>query len=96
MENNQIAQEIIKKKISDFDTSDSNNFVMPQEITVTITLNEYRELLISHARTDNAIRVWRSKLSEAYQKANSLEKENAMLVKKIMRMEAGDTSEATD
>ena len=37
-------------------SDDPNNYVAPDEITVRITLNEYRELVAVKATTDNLIK----------------------------------------
>lgn len=45
-------------KTSENFNDEKNNYVIPHEITVTITLNEYRELLMSKAKSieDKAMR----------------------------------------
>ena len=57
MENTSNAQELLEIKLDKnyASTADKNNFVAEGEITVTITLNEYRDLLIDNARSNKAI-----------------------------------------
>lgn len=69
----------------DFGTYSNNedNFVARQELTVNITLNEYRKLLKENARADKRIEDEASAKWDAVRKAEDLEKEIEELRKKI-------------
>ncbi|MBR4472474.1 MAG: hypothetical protein IKS55_02445 [Oscillospiraceae bacterium] len=47
-DNNRLASQILEKKTGGYGT-DYKNFIAPQEITVTITLEEYRTLVANNA-----------------------------------------------
>lgn len=56
MDCSKIESTVADKKLDHYASSgDCNNYVIPTEITVTITLNEYRSLLTSHATRQQAI-----------------------------------------
>ena len=55
MENTSAVNVVLEKKIDSWYSGDMNNFVAPQEITVTITLKEYRELVEKNAVCQDAI-----------------------------------------
>ncbi len=46
-----LENEVFELKNGGYKTSDVNNYVAPAELTVTITLNEYRELVSTAANT---------------------------------------------
>lgn len=60
-----------------------DNFVATQELTVNITLNEYRNLLKENARADKRIEDETSAKWDAVRKSEELEKEIEELRKKI-------------
>lgn len=71
---------IIAKKLSDYSSGhDERNFVAPNEITVTITLEEYRDLVITKATTDAKVKAAEEDKFERGQRCGRLEKENAEL-----------------
>ena len=72
MDNNKILEE----KLSSYPSSQINNFVVSQELTVTITLREYRELVENKASADKRIH-------EEYTKRIETERENKELRKRI-------------
>ena len=47
-DNNRMMNDILQKKLGNYNIKD-DNFVAPGEITVTITLNEYRTLVSQNA-----------------------------------------------
>lgn len=47
--NEEIIKELMNSKINCYDSEEKYNFAIPTEITVTITLNEYRRLVKSNA-----------------------------------------------
>ena len=47
-DNNRLASQLLEKKTGGYGT-DYKNFIAPQEITVTITLEEYRTLVANNA-----------------------------------------------
>lgn len=53
-DNSRLMSNILEKKTGNYDTN-YNNFVAPAEITVTVTLAEYRALVANNATRDKAI-----------------------------------------
>lgn len=51
------SKDLLITKLDDYSTQNKNNFVAEGEITVTITLNEYRQLI----KTEEAIEHYQSK-----------------------------------
>lgn len=78
MEENTNINVILKEKMDSYSFS-KENLVAPSEITVTITLSEYRELVRKSAIMDNAIDKIRLEKFEAEKIAETLKKENAAL-----------------
>lgn len=62
--------QVLDKKLRDYGNHD--NFVAPRELTVTITLNEYRNLLITKGVNDKTIEDLRNKNYELEQKVQTL------------------------
>lgn len=54
MNDEKIFDKLVEKKIDGYSVED-NNFSIPSELTVTITLNEYRELVSAKATRDHEI-----------------------------------------
>ena len=53
-DNNKLMNEILQKKIGNYNLKD-DNFIAPGEITVRITLNEYRTLVANDATRKQAV-----------------------------------------
>lgn len=64
-----------------------NNFVTNQELTVTITLNEYRDLVKQTALADKKIREAESEKYDAQSNVKRLSEENASLKSKIYELQ---------
>lgn len=88
---NKIVDELIEKKISCY-YGEGNNFTIPHELTVTITLQEYRDLVKSNAIKEHEIDKIRSEKDKLIEELKSYETENDMLTRKIMRMESTTTA----
>lgn len=71
-------KEIVKLKTESY-RFEEKNFVIPQELTVTITLSEYRKLVKEVATKDIDISEARSARWEAESKVEELKEENAEL-----------------
>ena len=56
MENIVVNEVLLKEKMDLFGNTKTNNFVVADELTVTITLNEYRELISKVAISDAEIK----------------------------------------
>ena len=54
MEDNKVDY-LLNSKVKDYSTNNLNNYLAKQELTVTITLNEYRELVSSKAEKEAKI-----------------------------------------
>lgn len=84
----EINEELFKAKNGgEYNRNDiSNDFAIPGEITVTITLNEYRALVSANAISEKRISDLNSELYDAQAKANALKQEREKLVKEIAEL----------
>ena len=83
----------------DFGTysNSENNFVANQELTVTVTLNEYRELVKEVALADAKNQKANSEKYDAQRDVERLTKENTELKTKIYELQnATDTMDEVD
>lgn len=78
------------KKLEDY-RFEKNNFLAGQELTVTITLGEYRELVSSKATADQTVQASRERaakleqdLKKAQEQAKRLKTENYDLQNKVL------------
>lgn len=62
--------QVLDKKLRDYGNHD--DFVAPRELTVTITLNEYRSLLITKGASDKTIEELRNKNYKLEQNVQTL------------------------
>lgn len=62
--------QVLDKKLHDY--GNHNDFVAPRELTVTITLSEYRSLVIAKGANDKTIEDLRNKNYELEQKVQTL------------------------
>ncbi len=84
----EINEELFKaKKGGEYSHNDiRNDFAIPGEITVTITLNEYRALISANAISEKKISELNSKLYDEQAKASALKKEREKLVNEIAEL----------
>ena len=88
MENTNIVNTVLDKKLDGYmSSSDLHNFIAPQEITVTITISEYRELVRKVATRDADIANAESDKYERNKKIEELAKENAELKSKLYELQ---------
>ena len=80
MENTVIKDVVLDKKFDGYGTN-YNNFVAQSEITVTITLNEYRALVVDNAKAQ-------SKIDEANKDKYTRDTENKHLREEIQKCKA--------
>ena len=73
----------------DFDNynNSTDNYVANQELTVTITLNEYRKLIGTSATSEKKISEANSEKYEAQRESEKLQKENAELKSRIYELQ---------
>lgn len=83
MEGNKTTEKITEKKMDDYRNGDLNNFAGENELLVTITLNEYRELVSEVAKKKADIDEERTAKWKAQNENTELKKEVEMLHKKI-------------
>ena len=62
--------QVLDKKLRDY--GNHNDFVAPRELTVTITLSEYRNLVLAKGMNDKIIENLRNKNYELEQKVQTL------------------------
>lgn len=80
MENTVIKDVILEKKLDVYGTN-NNDFVVQGEITVTITLNEYRKLVTDNAKAQ-------SKIDEANKDKYKRDTENKQLQEQVQQLKA--------
>ena len=89
-----MVDELIDKKLHDYTGKKlQNNFVIPNELTVTITLSEYRELVEIAAIKNDAVAKANNKLYDAEKKIEVLQKERAELMDRIVSMQKTNEDE---
>lgn len=76
-----------KKSVPEYGDNE-NNYCIPHELTVTITLREYRSLLTQAA--DAKVSKYNSDWCEEYAKNQELQKEVNALKKRIAELEGGE------
>jgi ribosomal protein L9 len=86
-----VVDELIDKKVVSY-YGEGKNFTIPHELTVTITLQEYRDLVKSNAIKEHEIDKIRSEKDKLNEELKSYKTENDMLTRKIMRMENDTTA----
>ena len=84
---------LIDKKTNSYHTESKYDFVLPSELTVTITLMEYRSLVTAKGEYDKEIAEKSKKNSEQYWEIDKLKKENARLKEKVIALLNGDEIE---
>ena len=77
-DNSRLIGTILDKKIGNYDTN-YKNFVAPTEITVTITLEEYRTLVANNATRDKDIDAANKDKYNREVEIKNLKEENAKL-----------------
>ena len=93
MENEKSTEnQVLSGKIGGYNP-DYNNFVCPGELTVQITLSEYRDLVEYRATAKHKIDEANSARWEASQEVDQLKKENAELKEKIVQLAGGKTTQ---
>lgn len=81
MENMTIIDTITEKKLDSWSDRNLNNFSAAQELTVTITLNEYRELVSKYATA-------KADIDKANEDRYVRESENRKLKEEISELKA--------
>lgn len=84
----EINEELFKsKKGGEYPRNDiSNDFAIPGEITVTITLNEYRALVSANAISEKRNSELNSKFYDAQAKSSALKQEREKFVNEIAEL----------
>ena len=79
MDNSRIESALIEKKLNGYSETSARNFILPSEITVMITLDEYRALVQNDATRKHAIDKANEDRYSREQQIKSLSDENARL-----------------
>lgn len=84
----EINEELFKaKKGGEYSRNDiRNDFAIPGEITVTITLNEYRALISANAISEKSISDLNAERYDAQDECNALKQEREKLLKEIAEL----------
>lgn len=85
MAENNTLQDILVNKKTDGYYVNMDNFVISNELTVSITLNEYRDLITTKAKYDAKESEYQNKFCEAHQRAEKLAKESKKQGETIVR-----------
>jgi len=85
MENTNIDSITFDKKTDGWDTKNLDNFTAPNELTVTITLNEYRSLVSGCATSSERVRKAEDDKWERLNEITSLKKKVNELDSKLCR-----------
>lgn len=94
MENTVINNTVLDKKLDGYGADAKlQNFIAPQEITVTITLAEYRELVTKVATRDADIKKAEDDRYERNKKNEALEREVRELKAKIYELQNPEEDE---
>lgn len=94
MENTNEVNVVLDKKIDGYGVDAKlQNFIAPQEITVTITLAEYRELVTKVATRDADVKKAEDDRYERGKKIEALEKEVCELKAKIYSLQNPEEDE---
>ncbi|HDC6153606.1 TPA: hypothetical protein O8454_002746 [Staphylococcus aureus] len=91
-ENIKTEQHYYTKDFSGY-RNEEDNFVANQELTVTITLNEYRKLIEIKGVKDKEEDTYRGKYFAEERKNEKLEKENIKLKNKIYELQNEEDNE---
>lgn len=78
MDNITIIDKVLEKKFDNYSVN-TDNYMAPQELTVTITLNEYRDLVENNATRKSAIDKAEENKFSRERRIEELEKEVAEL-----------------
>lgn len=90
MENEKSTEnQILSGKCQGYKPEWTDNFICPGELTVQITLSEYRDLVQESATTRQKISEANDKRAEYYHEVERLKKENAELKEKIVQLAGG-------
>ena len=94
MENTNEVNVVLDKKLDGYGVDAKlQNFIAPQEITVTITLAEYRELVTKVATRDADVKKAEDDRYERNKKIEALEKEVCELKAKIYSLQNPEEDE---
>lgn len=86
MENTTIINAIAEKKLDRFDDRCLNNFLAAEELSVTITLNEYRNLIKKVSISDFEVEKANKSRWEAERKCKELTEEVSNLKAKLYEL----------
>lgn len=86
MENTTIINAIAEKKLDRYDDRSLNNFLAAEELSVTITLSEYRDLVKKVSISDSEIEKAKQSRWEAERKCKELEEEVSNLKVKLYEL----------
>lgn len=86
MENTTIINAIAEKKLDRYDDRCLNNFLAAEELSVTITLNEYRDLVKKVSISESEIEKAKQSRWEAERKCKELTEEVSNLKAKLYEL----------
>ncbi len=84
---------LVKEKTEKYSRSPEYDFVLPSELTVTVTLMEYRNLVCAKGEYDKEMAKKRDECSKQYWEIDKLKKENEKLKEKVIALLNGEQIE---
>lgn len=91
----ELTDRIIKKKF-EYANSDADDFNAEGELTVTITLHEYRELVKANAISDSELSAARDKNWKMHGELDKANETIKKLKEKIIQITTGDVEESDE
>ena len=91
-----VLSKVWERKFDGYGRSECDNFLTPTELTVTITLREYRELVGDNAVSEKKISEIRSEKYALEKEVDELKETVAKLREKITVMVTGETSQTEE
>lgn len=91
-----VFNKVWDKKFEGYGRSECDNFLAPSELTVTITLREYRELVGDKAVSEKKISEIKSEKYALEKEVGELKETVAKLREKITVMVTGETSQTEE
>ena len=84
---------LIKEKTDTYKSEPKYDFILPSELTVTVTLMEYRNLILAKGEYDQEIARQKDAHYKQWKEIEKLKAENEKLKEKVLALLNGETVE---